>query len=202
MERKYSAEEVEHLLGRAINIEASEVEQPTLLTKNQVYEIAREVGLDEKYVDQVLNPKTSPTQNDLEAKVDEISENENGKRKLIKEINSLLRKAFSRRIPLLWSIKGNVDAGFVGKGYYQSSEIYLSWIYHQNFGHFGRDVGMFAKEDGSQLKVSNYRDLKKAKKYAELYREKFGKDVQIDFDPDHRSPVNCLRIFYGRLPLS
>ena len=68
MERRYSNEEIEQIFGKAISLEASQEEYSRGLTRTQVYEIAKDVGVDEKYVDdalvtleKVLTVKTSKT---------------------------------------------------------------------------------------------------------------------------------------------
>ena len=113
----------------------------------------------------------------LENRAETTTEFERNKRRM-KEVNSLLRKAFGRSIPFIYDVRGNANHGVV-----MAEEIHLldhlEVILTTNFLG-GQHVGEFTKRDGSSMRLSGDRYLNEARRYAELYKAKYGKNVQIE----------------------
>ena len=106
-----------------------------------------------------------------------IIEFEINKRK-VQEVNSLLRKAFGRPIPILYGIQGNL--GFSPP---EAMDLYtfdhLEEIGTTNLMGATR-IGKFTEKDGSSIRLSGDRYLNEVRRYAELYKAKYGKDVHIE----------------------
>jgi hypothetical protein len=107
--------------------------------------------------------------NDLEIKVNE------GKKAFTKQINSLLNKAFGTGF--LSIVEGDREISSLGS--YKNKNGALKEIFKLSYiGFYESYIGSFTSEDGSKLKVSP-RYTEQIKEYAELYKEKFGKEVEI-----------------------
>mgnify|MGYP001576196040 CR=1 FL=1 len=99
----------------------------------------------------------------------------------VREVNSLLRKAFGRPIPIVYGINGNFSycsdmgglpmaPGFLDR----LNQIQLTNL----FGTIG-PIGEFTNKDGSSVRIGE-KYLNETKRYAELYKAKYGKDAQVE----------------------
>jgi len=93
---------------------------------------------------------------------------------LVKEVNRLLDQAFETKFPR--KIKGNRDFCSLGsvKIKYLKDIFELRW-----FGLFEAPIGEFTSKDGSALEISPVYEGQ-AQVYAQLYKARYGKDVNIN----------------------
>ena len=114
----------------------------------------------------------------LENMAETTTEFERNKRR-VKEVNSLLRKAFARPIPFIYDVKGNLGFYFDETGYVYSIIDEIGEIGTINPS-YGLNIGKFTERDGSSIRLFDHRYLDEIRRYAELYKAQYGKEVQIE----------------------
>lgn len=101
------------------------------------------------------------------------------KLEIVKQVNQLLNKSFHGPIPF-FPIKGNLEytQGLHWETGMETCDYELKYIGQPGLAVF-RVFGKFQNNEGTHLEINPSR-LKQAEKYAELFKQKYGKEVTID----------------------